>query len=110
MIDYGKIVILLVLIALCVLLTKKMRAAEKKKYNTISKLQIALHICCCVTVLLAVDVVRDSVSADLVGGAHDPFLAEYYVEDYSPLRRRLRWYERVSNWFERAFLGHEFIN
>lgn len=51
----------------------------------------------------------DSVSEDLVGGAHDPFLAEYYVEEYSPLRRRLRWYERVSNWFEQKFLGHEFI-
>ena len=58
MIDYGKIVVLLVLIAICILLTKKMRAAKKRKYNTISKLQIALHICCCVTVLLAVDLIQ----------------------------------------------------
>jgi hypothetical protein len=110
MINPWKLIVFLVLTAVCAILVRKILSAKKKEYNTISNLQIYLHICCCVLLLLVLDIVRDLFAPSLVrGGAYNPFLSENYVEDYSPLRRQLRWYERVSNWFEQKFLGHEFI-
>lgn len=111
MINPWKLIVFLVLTVACALLVRKILSAKKRKYNTISNLQIYLHICCCVLLLLVLDIVRDLFAPSLVrGGTYNPFLSENYVEDYSPLRRQLRWYEKVLNWFEQKFLGHEFIH
>lgn len=104
-----KIIVLLVLLVVCVVLTKKFLSEKKRKYNTVSNVQLTLLVCSCITFLLALDVARDLFVPATFDGGYDPFLTDYYVEEYSPLRRKLRWYERISNWFERTVLGHEFV-